>query len=230
MLNLDSFVPNEMTIAPKHPLAANMDLPIPDGRSASKEEIRLIQRRDRIPGVIKRTLPLDAQIYWEYWWCIPDRVLLEEDLELLRSDRIRQETILSKLVWLFGGYCFGDDSKLHGEKDPVYDWQKVVEFACQHNYQSYVLDIDFLPTAIKQVQRQHSNECVAVEPAHWHIEFFRLQQTEGDFEIQEPKNLCSCQIWTGKPFIKNLQTGETLTRYDLWISSPGNIINPIWLR
>ncbi|MBD1836238.1 hypothetical protein H6F61_27040 [Cyanobacteria bacterium FACHB-472] len=230
MLNLDSFVPNEMTIAPKHPLAANMDLPIPDGRSASKEEIRLIQRRDRIPGVIKRTLPLDAQIYWEYWWCIPDRVLLEEDLELLRSDRIRQETILSKLVWLFGGYCFGDDSELHGEKDPVYDWQKVVEFACQHNYQSYVLDIDFLPTAIKQVQQQHSNECVAVEPGHWHIEFFRLQQTEADFEIQEPKNLCSCQIWTGKPFIKNLQTGESLTRYDLWISSPGNIINSTWLH
>jgi hypothetical protein len=52
VLNLNSFVPNEMTIAPKHPLAANMDLPIPDGRSASKEEIRLIQRRDRIPGVI----------------------------------------------------------------------------------------------------------------------------------------------------------------------------------
>ncbi|MBD1927325.1 hypothetical protein H6F74_13880 [Trichocoleus sp. FACHB-90] len=229
MLNLDSFVPNEMTIAPKHPLEANMDLPIPDGRSASKEEIRLIQRRDRIPGVIKRTLPLDAQIYWEYWWCIPDRVLLEEDLELLRSDRIRQETVLSKLVWLFGGYCFGDDSELHGEKDPVYDWQKVVEFACQHNYQSYVLDIDFLPTAIK-LDNRHSDGCVAVEPGHWHIEFFRLQQTEADFEIQEPKNLCSCQIWTGKPFIKNLQTGETLTRYDLWISSPGNIISSTWLR
>lgn len=237
VLNLDSFFPQEMTTAPEHPLAANRDLPI-SGQSASKEKIRQIQQRDRIPGVVKRIVSLDANTFWEYWWCVPGRILLPEDIELLRSDRLRVESILSKLVWLFGGYCFGDDTPQQGEQKPVYDWQQIIEFARQHGFESYVLDIDFLPSAIQLDNRNSqltentpSNTHVAVEPAHWHIEFFRLQPAEAEFfEIQEVKNLCSCQIWTGKPFLKNLETGEAVTRYDLWVSYPGHITNTPWMQ
>ncbi len=245
MINFDSFIPEELTIAPKHPLAQNLELLIPDATSASMEEIREIQRRVseatppelRIPGVVKRIILLDAETTWEYWWCVPGRLLLPEDVELLTSDRPRLEIILEKLVWLFGGYCFGKDSHRQGDQLAVHDWQEVREFARQQGFESYLLDIDFLPLTIKRDNRHfNSNEAdtdsshIVVEPPHWHIEFFQLTPTRGGFEIQEPKTVCSCQIWTGKPFIKHLQTGETSTRYDLWVSRPLDITEPPWLK
>lgn len=233
MIDFDSFIPDEITIAPKHPLEQNLELPIPDTQNA--EEVREIQRRDRIPGVVKRTIPLDHEVSWEYWWCVPDRLLLPEDVELMKRDRDRLESILEKLVWLFGGYCFSQHCHRQGDRLPVHDWQEVLAFARQQGFESYLLDIDFLPTAIKRDNR-HSNSAkdktdlghIAVEPAHWHIEFFKLATTNGGFEMQEPKPVCSCQIWTGKPFIKHLHTGETSTHYDLWVSRPLDITQPPW--
>jgi hypothetical protein len=101
-----------------------------------------------------------------------------------------------------------------------------------------------MPTAIEQVRlcdpyeplainlnaKAKTPNYVAVEPGHWHIEFFQLQHIEGGFILQEPKPMCSCQIWTGKPFIKNLKTGETLTRYDLGLSIPIDITSHPWLN
>lgn len=237
MIDFESLIPEEITIAPKHPLQENLELPIPGCDSACKEDIRVIQLRDRIPGVVKRIIPLDAETSWEYWWCVPCRLLLEEDLALIRSDRERVESILEKLVWLFGGHCFEKDSQRDGEQKIVHDWSNVVEFAYQQGFESYLLDIDFFPTAIKHYNpsANPSNSStdtthIAVEPAHWHIEFFQIIPTSGGFEMQEPKAVCSCQIWTGKPFIKNLHTGETSIYYDLWISRPLDITYPPWLK
>lgn len=111
----------------------------------------------------------------------------------------------------------------------------MINFARQHGFQSYLLDIDYLPTAIKRynplcISAEDYNNIsqIAVEPAHWHIEFFQLTRTTGGFEIQQPKTICSCQIWTGKPFLKHLQTGKISTRYDLWVSTPLDITQPPW--
>ncbi|MCS6792839.1 MAG: hypothetical protein NZ660_09435 [Oscillatoriaceae bacterium SKYG93] len=235
--DIKSFIPVEQAIAPKHPLAKNLQLPIPDPRKAKPEIIRAIQIRERIPGIVKRLIPLDSDLSWEYWWCVPGRLLLPEDVEVLNKDLPRLENIVAKLVWLFGGCCFSNQTKYQDESQAVYDWQQVKEFARQQGFDYYLLDIDFFPAAVKlynppddeNAKLKDSPEWVAAEPSHWHIEFFRLQPTVGGFEIQEPKPLCSCQIWTGKPFIKNRYTGETLTRHDLWISYPLNITNPPWL-
>jgi hypothetical protein len=237
VIDFESLIAQETTIAPKHPLQENLELPIPGCDSACKEEIREIQLRDRIPGVVKRIIPLDADTFWEYWWCVPCRILLPEDLELIRSDRDRVESILEKLIWLFGGFCFEKDSQRDGEQKIIHDWSKILEFADQHGFESSLLDIDFLPTAIKHYnpsvnlsENSTDSTHIAVEPAHWHIEFFQIIPTKGGFEIQEPKPVCSCQIWTGKPFIKNLHTGETSSNYDLWISRPLDITYPNWLK
>lgn len=235
MTNLDSFIAEETTLAPEHPLFKNLDLPIPDTNSASVEEIREIQQRDRIPGIVKRIIPLDTETLWQYWWCVPGRLLLPEDVELLMSDRIRVESILEKLVWLLGGCCFKKDHHRQGDQLIVHHWQEVIEFARQQGFESYVLDIDFFPITIKHYTQptspsEDNNDYIAVEPPHWHIEFFRLTPTTGGFEIQEPKTVCSCQIWTGKPFIKNLHTGETSTRFDLWVSRPLDLTQPLWLK
>jgi hypothetical protein len=85
VIDLELFIPEEIAIAPKHPLAQNLDLPLPDANRASSEEIREIQRRDRIPGVVKRIIPFDANTFWEYWWCVPGRLLLAEDVEVMVS-------------------------------------------------------------------------------------------------------------------------------------------------
>jgi len=232
----DLFIPDEIAIAPQHPLAHNLESLIPDADRTSDAEIRQMQQRERIPGVVKRIIPLDAETSWEYWWYVPGRILLEEDLELITRDRPRVESILEKLVWLFGGYCFEKNSCRQGELLPIYDWQEVQQFARHHGFESYILDIDFLPTAIKRNnQSSHPNPAapnssyIAVEPAHWHIEFFQLTPTNGGFELQEPKPVCSCQIWTGKPFIKHLHTNETSICYDLWVSCPLDITQPPWI-
>ncbi|GEM_PF-1577789 len=238
---LDGFIPNEMMLAQQHPLTENLTRSLFDTEVVSTKEVREIQLRDRIPGLIKRLIPLNPLISWEYWWCVPGKILLPEDVEVLKSDRPRLEAILAKLVWLLGGHCFGENTRWDGDSSPVYDWQQVLAFVEACGMKADLLDIDFLPTAIDPhslypqgnghgKSTENPQEYVAIEPAHWHIEFFQIQPIEGGFELALPKKLCSCQIWTGRPFIKNLQTGETLTRYDLWVSSPHDFIMPPWFE
>ncbi len=81
----DSFIPDEIAIAPTHPLGSNLELPFPDAHNASFQEIRAIQQRDHIPGVVKRLIPFDADTFWEYWWCLHLLLLLAEDVELMTS-------------------------------------------------------------------------------------------------------------------------------------------------
>lgn len=238
MLNFDHFIPSDLMQACPHPLAQKLTRHLPGGEEASAEKIRHIQLQLGIPGLVKRLIPLNPLTFWEYWWCVPGRILLPEDMDVLKSDRPRLEAILSKLVWLLGGNCFGDNTPLHEESNPVYDWQQVLAFVENCGLRADLLDIDFMPTAIEprplfSLNNGHgpssgeSPNFVAIEPAHWHIEFFQLEPIAGGFDLLHPKQLCSCQIWTGKPFIKNLQTGETKTRYDLWISCPHDLVNPI---
>lgn len=75
-------------------------------------EILEFQQNSYLPSLVKRIIPLDADTFWVYWWCVPNRVLLPENVELMMSDRERVESILEQLLWLFGGYCFGKDSDL----------------------------------------------------------------------------------------------------------------------
>jgi hypothetical protein len=81
----DSFIPDAIAIAPTHPLRSNLELPFPDAHNASFQEIREVQQRDHIPGMVKRLIPFDADTFWEYWWCVPDRLILREDVELMIS-------------------------------------------------------------------------------------------------------------------------------------------------
>lgn len=268
MIDFGSFISEEIWLAPQHPLAHNLELPIFEANHSAYEEIRAIKEfvRDnvsdrapaeqlgtplvsessgsvnsapeelRIPGVVKRIIPLDNDTSWEYWWCVPGRLLLPEDVELMTDDLPRVESILEQLVWLFGGHCFGKECDRQGDLLPVHDWQEVLAFARQQGFESYLLDIDYLPTAIKRYNQESDpvkdstdTEYIAVEPAHWHIEFFQLTPTDGGFEIQHPKTICSCQIWTSKPFIKHLHTGETSIRYDLWVAHPLDLTQPPWL-
>ncbi|MGC1394761.1 MAG: hypothetical protein WA828_10820, partial [Coleofasciculaceae cyanobacterium] len=136
---------------------------------------------------------------------------------------------------LFGGHCFSQNSDRLGEQLSVPSWQEVVQFAHQHGFESYLLDIDYFSTAIKhynQASNPTENELntayIAVEPPHWHVEFLQVIEVEGGFAIPETKPVCSCQIWTGKPFIKNLETNKTSTRYDLWASTPLDNTQPPW--
>lgn len=239
MLNFDEFISSELMQAHPHPLSENLTRHLPDAETLATQQMREIQLRDRIPGLVKRLIPLNPLTSWEYWWCVPGRLLLPEDMEVLKSDRPRLEAILSKLVWLLGGNCFGDGTPLQGEANPVYDWQQVLAFVADSGLRPDLLDIDFMPTAIEpridfsidngyELFSHESPHFVAVEPSHWHIEFFQLQEIEGGFDFVQPKQLCSCQIWTGRPFIKNTKTGETKTRYDLWISCPHDLVNPIY--
>lgn len=105
MLDLDLFISDEMRTALKHPLAKNLELPLPDFQQASLEEIQALQRRYAIPGVVKRIITLDATTSWEYWWCVPGRLLLPDDVELLQRVRPRVEAILSNLIWLWERVC-----------------------------------------------------------------------------------------------------------------------------
>ncbi len=227
------FMSLEMMIAPPHPLEHNLELALPDNQHSSLVEIAEIQKRDRIPGIVKRIIPWDTSTSWEYWWCVPGRVLLPEDVELLQSDFSRVESILAKLVWLWGGHCINAETKQGSELKLVYDWQQVLKFVGNTKLQLDVLDIDFLPLTVKEDNGNFAGDSeqskyVAVEPPHWHIEFFQLEDVGGAYQLQQHENLCSCQIWTGKPFLRHLDTAEATIRYDLWISTPLDMTSPPW--
>lgn len=114
-------------------------------------------------------------------------------------------------------------------RDPTVDARgnQVIHFVRQQGFKPDLLDIDFLPLRMR-VDEKRFPDCVAVEPAHWHIEFFQLQFTAGGLELQEPKTICSCQIWVCKPFLKHLVTGKVTARYDLWVSRPLDLTSPPW--
>lgn len=231
------FISEEMMTAPEHPLTNQLANAAVDPLQASLVKIREKQQRDRIPGIVKRIIPIDNNTNWEYWWCVPGRLILPEDLQVLQSDRPRVEAILSRMIWLWGGHCFGEQStRSLANSEPIYNWQKVLEFVHQQNLTPAILDIDFLPAAVNRLYSQSdaiasrsTPDYVGVEPAHWHIEFFQLRPVEGGYELDEPKQLCSCQIWTNKPFLKNIATGEvTASEHNLWLSRPLDLTIPPW--
>jgi hypothetical protein len=226
MGDANSFMPLEMMIAPQHPLADNLELPLSDIQHSSLAEIAAIQKRDRIPGIVKRIIPWDTTTSWEYWWCVPDRVLLPEDVELLQSDLPRVAGILAKLVWLWGGQCIDANTKQGAELKLVHDWQEILKFVQNTNLKPDIFDIDFLPLTVKEYSEQPQH--IAVEPPHWHIEFFQLQAIDGVYQLQQHENLCSCQVWTGKPFLRHLDTAKATIRYDMWISQPLDMTSPPW--
>ncbi len=207
------FIPPEIRNAPEHPLADIADEQ--QGDSASAQGLGL-----RISGIVKRIVPIDHTTSWAYWWCVPGRLLLPEDVTLLQTDYARVESILAKLVWLWGGHFIGAETS----KD-VLNWQQVLELARENQLSPDVIDIDFFPLTVQTNELQGN---VAVTPAHWHIEFFQLEVTPGGYKLQEPKKVCGCQIWTGKPFIKQLDTGEATVRYDLSIAQPADMTIPPW--
>ena len=197
------FISSDMMNAPFHPLADNLELSITGVEG---------QKCDYIPGIVKRIIPIDNTTSWEYWWCIPGQLLLPEDVTLLQSDYERIESILTKLVWLWGGRFIGDETS-----SEVNNWSQVLELVRENKINPDVIDIDFFPLTVKTNEAQGN---IGVEPAHWHIEFFQLEATDGGYNLQEPKKACGCQIWTGKPFVKQLDTEEAMISYDLGIAQP----------
>ncbi|MFB8788374.1 MAG: hypothetical protein U7123_05865 [Potamolinea sp.] len=89
MINFESFIPEEITLALKHPLAQNLELPIPDANIASLQEILEFQQPEHFPGVVKRIIPLDADTFWEYWWCVPDRLLLPFQKSICKQGKLQ---------------------------------------------------------------------------------------------------------------------------------------------
>ncbi len=215
------FISSKLMMAPFHPLIDSSELSMPlvangqESDSASAQELGL-----RIPGIVKRLIPLDNNTFWEYWWCVPGMVLLPEDVELLRKDFARVEKILTKLIWLWGGRFIGAEASCE-----VNSWQQVWELVSENKLNPEVVDIDFLPLTIKANEVEGN---IAVAPAHWHIEFFQLEAVAGGYKLQEPKKACGCQIWTRSPFIKQLATGEATICYDLNISQPLDMTSPPW--
>ena len=205
------FISSDMMNAPEHPLADNLELSI-----AGVEG----QKCDYIPGIVKRIIPIDNTTFWDYWWCIPGQLLLPEDVALLQSDYGRLESILTKLVWLWGGRFIGNETS-----SEVSNWSQVLELVRENKLNPDVIDIDFFPLTVKTNQTQGN---IGVEPAHWHIEFFQLEATDGGYKLQEPKKACGCQVWTGKPFVKQLDTEEAMIRYELNISQPLDMTSPPW--
>ncbi len=220
MNEASSFILSDMMNAPEHPLADNLELSIAGDVEEQKCDRTSAHTGLRIPGIVKRIIPIDNTTSWDYWWCIPGQLLLPEDVALLQSDYNRVESILTKLVWLWGGRFIGAETS-----SEVNNWSQVLELVRENKINPDVLDIDFFPLTVKANEAQGN---IGVEPAHWHIEFFQLEAIDGGYKLQEPKKACGCQIWTGKPFVKQVDTEEAMISYDLSIAQPSAMTSPPW--
>jgi hypothetical protein len=215
------FILPEIMNAPEHPLADSLEML--ETKIADREKSDSASAPGyglRIPGIVKRIIPLDHNTSWSYWWCVPGKLLQPEDVALLQSDFTRVESILTKLIWLWGGRFISAETS-----SEVISWQQVLELVRENKFSADVIDIDFFPLTVKANETQDN---ISVEPAHWHIEFFQLEATDGGYKLQEPKKACGFQIWTGKPFSKQLDTGEATIRYDLCIAQPSDMTSPPW--
>ena len=132
MQNTDeSYIAADLYLAPEYHLAKNTykELPAiqPDVLKSeyldSLAEISAIQIFEDIPGIKKSRIPIDAENLMEIWEPIPARIFLTEDLEFLKADNQRVETVIEKLIWLGNSWL---SSAILTQRTKVETWEDVL--------------------------------------------------------------------------------------------------------
>ena len=186
---INRFIPEELAIAPAYPAGYP-------------------------PHLTLREVSIDGNTSVQIWSPKSDAILLPEEVNLLRSDRLRVEVICSRLVWLLGANCSENDDYLGANDKLIYQWEDVTYFAGKYGFNPNVIDILFCPSTIRPIYGssvQRFGKCVpntpiqwVMEPACWEIFFLEIKAVVGGFKAEPRSQLLSVIVWTGQPISKTV--------------------------
>ncbi len=222
-----SYIPADLCIAPEYYLAKNTNKKLPNIDADnikskyldSLAEISAIQIFEDVPGIKKNIIPIDSKNLLEIWEPIPDRIMLAEDLEFVKKENERIESVVKKLIWLSDSWL---NSEILEQKVKIETWEDVLSVIRQYDYIVDFITIDFHPAEI--VLENHSStsgeptEYWGIYPNCWDIYLIKIRTFNGGYIIDDYNTPYSFHIeaWAGIPFFRNTQTGELIKMEDLY--------------
>lgn len=217
-----SYFSEDLCTAPEYYLAKNIgkELPRiePDTLKSqyldSLAEVSAFQIFEDIPGIRKNRITIDATTLFEIWEPILDRILLVEDLNFLRIDQQRIDTIVAKLTWLGNSWL---SAEILNQKMQVDTWEEVLDIATKYDYEFDIITVDYRPAQIvleiRNNQSQQTTEYWGVYPSGWEIFLHKTRAFNGGYIIDDYNTpyKFKIEVWTGIPFFRNIQNGEIVT-------------------
>ncbi len=198
------------------------------------ELLKALRPKQKTPNLTLATIPISQKEYFELWtpkWTLKGNSFTPLEIDLLRRDRPRVARILSKLVWLMGAICLREDDWNVGDRQPIYDWDAVIDFVRRegHCVNPIVTRVIFSPHAIipiydseRKQQGKIPPQAWEISPPHWSIIFDDLIPVGQGFQLKQAREWVSVEIWTGKPMRRDVRSGEFCVEYhDLYASNRG---------
>ena len=218
-----SYLPEEICKAPDYHLAENSPKDLPEVETGSTKSkyldslapISAVQVFEDIPGIKKSTFSLDTETSFEVWTILPNRVLLPEDLDFLKQDKHRVESIAKQLVEIGDSWL---NSQIFDKKLKVQNWEDILKILDKYEYGYELIDIVELPYKISKTNLQNESSEKAkywsISPPSWNISLKRTRSFNGCYIVDEYNSSYnfSIEVWIGIHFLKNIQTGEVITR------------------
>jgi hypothetical protein len=207
---------------------------LPMSEFIQSELLKALRPRQVTPNLTLATIPIEPNKCFELWtpnWAPKGSGFTPLEIELIRRDCPRISKILSKLVWLMGAVCLSEDDWEVGDREPIYDWDTVVDFVRREGQciNPIVTRVIFTPQAItpiydsdrKQVGRTLPQGW-EISPAHWSIVFDDLVPLGQGYRLKQAGDWVSVDIWTGKPMRRDVRSGKFSIEYkDLYTSRRG---------
>jgi len=198
------------------------------------ELLKALRPRQATPNLTLATIPISQNEAFELWtpkWTLKGSGFTLLEIALLQRDRPRVTRILSKLVWLMGAICLREDDWDVGDRQPLYDWDAVVEFVRREGrcINPIVTGVIFTPHAIIPIydkgRKQEGRippQAWEISPPHWSIVFDDLIPVGQGFKLQQSADWVAVDIWTGKPMRREVRNGKFYVEYhDLYASNRG---------
>ena len=218
-----SYLPEELCKAPDYHLAENSPKDLPEVETGSTKSkyldslapISAVQVFEDIPGIKKSTFSLDTETSFEVWTILPNRVLLPEDLDFLKQDKLRVESIAKQLVEIGDSWL---NSQIFDKKIKIQNWEDILKILDKYDYNYELIDIVELPYKVSKtnLQNEFSEKAKywSVSPPSWNISLKRTRSFNGCYIVDDYNSSYnfSIEVWIGIPFLKNIQTGEVITR------------------
>lgn len=204
---------------------------LPLSEFIQSELLKALRAKRATPNLTLETVPIDHNLSFELWtpkWTAQGSACTPLEIELLRRDRPRVMRVLSKMIWLMGAVCVGEYDWDVGDRQPLYDWDGVIDFVRREArcVNPIVTRVIFNPHKIIPIYDKSRKQvgkilpqAWEISPPHWSIIFDDLVPDGEGFRLQQAGEWVSVDIWTGKPMRREVRSGRFYVEYhDLYAS------------
>ncbi|MBW4647540.1 MAG: hypothetical protein KME06_02395 [Kastovskya adunca ATA6-11-RM4] len=193
---------------------------------------KALRPRQSTPNLALTKVPIDQNLSFELWtprWVSKINNFTPLEIELIRRETPRITRILSKLTWLMGAICIGEDDWMVGDRQSVRDWDSVIEFVkvegrCVNPIPTKVVYSPHSLIPIYDSDRKQEGiippQAWEICPSRWTIIFDDLVPVGKSFRLKQSEDFISVEIWTGKPTRREVRNGKIYVEYrDIYAST-----------